>query len=131
MILAGATMKAPGQTSNNSKNKYMSTTNKQQVLIDKFFVPAGSIKEVMERMDYNRNFIKKLPGFVKDEIYEQIDENGNLNCVTIAVWQNEDVINKAKETVQAEYKRIGFNPADFYQKLGIKMDRGVYQQMEE
>lgn len=109
----------------------MSTTTSQQVLIDRFFVPAGSIKEVMERMDYNRNFIKKLPGFVRDEIYEQVDENGNLNCVTIAVWQNEDVINKAKEAVQAEYKRIGFNPADFYQKVGIKMDRGIYQQMEE
>ena len=95
--------------------------------IDKFFVPENSIKEFTERMNYNRNFIKDLPGFIKDEVYEQKDEKGNLTVITVAVWQSQDNVNYAKSAVQAEYKRIGFNPLEFYQHLNIKMERGLYK----
>lgn len=32
--------------------------------------------------------------------------------MTIAVWENEDILNEAKIAVQIEFKRIGFNPVD-------------------
>lgn len=95
--------------------------------IDKFIIPAAAINPFHERMQINRNFIRQLSGFIEDEAYEYADENGNLMCVTIAAWQNELVLQKAKEAVQAEYKRTGFNPSEFYERYQIQLDRGVYK----
>ena len=101
--------------------------DKTVCFIDKFFVPENSIKEFTQRMNYNRSFIKNLPGFIKDEAYEQKDEKGNLTIITIAVWQSQEDVNNAKKAVQDEYKRIKFNPLEFYERLNIKMERGLYK----
>ncbi len=101
----------------------------QQVLIDKFFVPANAKEEFIERMNYNSEFIKKLPGFVKGETFERTDEDGNFMCVTVNFLENDAFFNKAKEAVQAEFKRIGFFPNEFYQRLNIKLERGTYHPM--
>ena len=37
----------------------------QQIFIDKFIIPASSFEEFSERMNYNRQFIKKYPGLFK------------------------------------------------------------------
>lgn len=103
----------------------------KQVFIDKFFVPAGAIQEFTERMNINRNFIKTLPGFMGDSAYERIDEQGNLVIITIANWENEEGIKNAKELVQAEYKRQGFNLAEMMERLNITMDRGIYKQLTQ
>ena len=106
--------------------------NKDHVsLIDKFLIPTGAIQEFYERMNYNRSFIKKLPGFVRDAAYIKTDDKGNLICVTVAVWQNEAALNNAKELVQAEYKRIGFNPAEFFQRWNINPERAIYHEYVE
>jgi hypothetical protein len=99
----------------------------RQILIDHFIVPEGSKKAFYERMEINRNFIKQLPGFVEDAVYERIDEKGNLVCTTIAVWANEDAINKAREAVQAEYRRQNFNLPEMLKRLNIVIDRGIYK----
>ena len=107
-------------------------TNGDQVsFIDKFFVPKTSVEEFTERMNYNRNFIKQQPGLVKSERYDQHDENNNLIIMTIAVWQTQDHLNKAKSAMQAEFKRIGFDPQEFYKRLNIKMERGIYNSAPE
>jgi predicted ester cyclase/heme-degrading monooxygenase HmoA len=97
--------------------------------IDKFFVPANAKEEFFQRMNYNRDFIKALPGFVKDEVYSETDANENLTVVTIAVWKNETSLSNAKEAVKAEYERMGFVPAEFIQRLNIKLERGVFQKI--
>ncbi len=102
---------------------------KKKIFIDKFFVPANAEKEFIQRMNYNRKFLKTLPGFIIDQGYRQTDEKGNSTFITIAIWENIDAINNAKEAVQKEYKRIGFNPLDFYEKYNIKMERGIYQEI--
>ncbi|WP_315815168.1 antibiotic biosynthesis monooxygenase [Paraflavitalea speifideaquila] len=94
--------------------------------IDKFLVPAAGRQAFLERVRINREFIKKLPGFVEDAAYERTDEQGSLVFITVAVWAHEQALQKAKEAVQAGYKQEGFNPAAFWEKLGISMDRGVY-----
>lgn len=103
--------------------------NKDQInFIDKFFVPAKAKQEFLERVDINRNFIKDLPGFIRDTAFEQLDEDGNLIFITVAVWKNADVLEKAKHAVQAEYKKQGFNPAEMFERLNITMDRGIYKE---
>jgi heme-degrading monooxygenase HmoA len=101
----------------------------QQIFIDKFIIPQASKNEFLERMNINRSFIKKQPGFVGDSAYERIDEKGNLVCVTIAIWENEDVLKSAKEAVQAEYKKQGFNLAAMLERLNITIERGAYTKM--
>ncbi|HLZ86878.1 MAG TPA: antibiotic biosynthesis monooxygenase [Puia sp.] len=99
--------------------------------IDKFFIPAAAVQEFLERMKINRDFIKKLPGFIRDVAYQHPDGNGNLVVITIAEWESMDAMNKAKDAVQTEYKREGFNPAEMMQRLNITMDRAIYTQIRD
>lgn len=104
--------------------------NKDQVyFIDKFFVPAAAKKEFYERVKINRSFIATLPGFIEDVVYEYTDNNDNSICITVARWENLDAMNKAKEAVQAEYKREGFDPAELIKRLNISADRGTYKEL--
>ena len=101
----------------------------RQVLIDKFVIPKNAIEEFIQRMTYNRGFIKNLPGFVQDAAYERTDENGDKIVVTVAVWQDEDAIKRAKEAVQAEYTRIGFGLAEMLARLNITVERATYNEV--
>jgi steroid delta-isomerase-like uncharacterized protein len=94
--------------------------------IDKFFVPAAAIDEFQERMHINRNFIKTLPGFIADAAYERKDEDGNLICVTVARWSSLEAVGKAKEAVQEEYKKEGFDMTAMMKSLNITVDRGLF-----
>jgi heme-degrading monooxygenase HmoA len=133
VLLVGANKTALSQkdTSHQKTQIKMHDTTNTQAFIDKFFVPAAAKKEFLERMSYNRGFIHQLDGFIKDEAYIQTDENGNLLIVTVAIWRDAQAIAKAKDAVFAEYKRIGFNPVEFYERLQIKLERGVYSPIEE
>ena len=99
--------------------------------IDKFFVPAAAKHEFYERMQINRNFIKKLPGFIEDAAFEYTDNDGNLICITVAQWGSKDALIKAKEAVQAEYTKQGFDAADMLKRLHIVADRGIYTEVGE
>jgi len=114
-----------------SKIETKKSENMKQIFIDKFIVPAQSKQEFLERVTINRNFIRNLNGFVKDEAYERIDEHGNFIFMTIAVWENETVLKKAKEAVQAEYKKEGFNIVEMFTRLKITMDRNIYKEFEK
>jgi predicted ester cyclase len=107
------------------------TNNDQVIFIDKFIIPASAKDEFIKQTSYNRNFIKNLPGFVRDNAYESSDDKGNILFTTTAVWENQDALNKAKEAIQADYKRIGFNPAELLKRLGITMDRAVYKNFND
>jgi hypothetical protein len=101
----------------------------KQIFIDKFIIPANAGTEFTDRMNYNRNFIKKLEGFIGDSIYQRTDETGNTVLLTIAIWQNAEVLARAKAAVQAEYQRIGFNPTELLTKLNITMERYIYEDL--
>jgi len=137
-ILAAFPFKIYSQKTDSTKAIKMKTiqedkqaNNEAPILIDKFIVPKEAKQEFLERMTINRNFIKQLPGFVQDAVYESHDEHGNEIYVTVAVWQNEAIFKKAKETVQAEYKKQNFDLAGMLKRLNITIDRGVYKKVED
>lgn len=101
------------------------------LFIDKFLMPVSSKQEFHDRMNMNRNFIKNLPGFIEDDAYEYEDDKGNLVVVTVAQWKSMEAIEKAKEAVQVEYKRVGFDRNELYKRLQITVDRGVYNVVKE
>lgn len=94
--------------------------------IDKFFVPAAAKASFYERMEINRKFIRQLPGFIEDAVYEYTDKDGNLICITVAQWMNREAFEKAGEAVRAEYHKQGFDAAAMFRALNITADRGVY-----
>jgi heme-degrading monooxygenase HmoA len=100
----------------------------KQILIDKFLVPQEAIEEFTNRMNYNRNFIKDIAGFLGDSVYKRMDENGKYVIITVAEWKDENSIVNARETVQSEYKRTGFNLPELLARLNITMERGIYQE---
>ena len=108
------------------KIKQHGVENNTQIFIDKFFVPQNAIEEFTQRMQINRDFIKKLPGFIEDEAFVRTDEDGNLICITVAKWQNAEALESAKAAVQKEYQRTNFNPSEMMQRLNVTMERGSY-----
>lgn len=98
----------------------------KQIFIDKFIIPGNVFKEFSERMNYNRNFISTIEGFLQDKVYKRIDEQGNIIIITVAEWKDEISLKKAKEIVKDEYERINFNPAEMMTRLNVKMDRGTF-----
>jgi len=103
----------------------------EQIFIDRFIIPQSAKAEFTERMQINRHFISKLPGFVRDDVYERMGEDGSLLCITIAVWANEAMLKNARELVQAEYQREGFNLPALLERLGIRMERGQYSRLNK
>jgi len=101
----------------------------KQIFIDRFILPQNAKTEFLQRMQYNRTFLRTLPGFISDAAYERTDDQGNLVMVTIAIWESEDAIARAKAAVQAEYKRIGFNMNEMFERLKITMERGTYHEL--
>ena len=101
----------------------------KQIFIDRFNVPQSAVNEFVDRMNLNRNFIQSVSGFIKDTVYKRTDENGDLIIITIAEWKDETSLVNAKELVQSEYKRIGFNPQEMMTRLNITMERNIYTEL--
>lgn len=103
----------------------------EQLFIDRFIVPQAAKAEFMERMAINRNMIKDLPGFIRDEAFVREDDQGGLHCITIAVWESEVALKAAKASVQAAYQQQGFNLAAMLERLDIRMERGQFRKLED
>jgi len=121
-LLLNASVNAQQTQNQQSKTK----KNMQVTLIDRLTVPPGAKEEFIRRMNMNLEIIKKQPGFIKNEVFEPLDPHGDLIYVTTATYENEDAFQKAKQAVQAEYQREGFDMVAFAQRLNIKIDRGIY-----
>lgn len=95
--------------------------------VDRFSVPRASIDEFKTQATYNRGFVATLPGYLRGDAFERVDDEGNLNLVTIAVWESEARLDEAKRAVQSEFARIGFSAADFYRRLHVRVEREQYR----
>jgi heme-degrading monooxygenase HmoA len=115
---------APGRSSQSKKSKM------EVVLIDRFVVPAAAKSEFLERANINRNFIKSLPGFVGDNVYEE-DGETESRVVTVAVWASEEAFQNARASVTEYYRQQGFDMPALIKRLNIQMERGIYKRLQE
>ena len=99
------------------------------IYIDKFFVPAASKDEFVQQSKKTQQFLRELPGHISSASYIRQEPDGNYTVVTTAVWEDEDAIATVQDALTAEYRRTGFDRHAFTQRLGIKRDGQVYQQM--
>ncbi|RYJ45126.1 antibiotic biosynthesis monooxygenase family protein [Flavobacterium beibuense] len=100
------------------------------LFIDTFTVPDKAKTDFLERVKINRDLLKTLPGFIEDHAYEKTAGNSSFNYVTIAVWENEEAIENAKQQVMASYKKSGFNMPEFLKKNKIILHRAAYKEIE-
>lgn len=95
--------------------------------VDRFSVPRSSIDEFTAQVRYNRGFVAGLPGYLRGEAFERVDDEGNLTLVTIAVWESQGALDRAKRAVQAEFARIGFDPVEFQRRLHVRVEREQFR----
>jgi len=129
---ARTTATAQDNSTQTSHNSPVKKSTMQVILIDRFVVPNAVKAQFLERMKISRDFIKTLAlsGFIEDSAYEEPGETES-HYVTIAVWQDEASIQKARQIVSQEYQKEGFNMPEFIKKLNIQMERGFYKKVEE
>jgi len=96
--------------------------------VDKFLVPKTAVEAFLSQTTNNRQFIRSLPGFIKDQVFiTPSGEDDTISVMTIAEWQSQEKLDAAKAAVLAEYKRTGFDPAAFCKQSGIRMERAQYK----
>lgn len=98
--------------------------------LDKFIIPVEALASFSKQMQFNRNFIRLLEGFITDYAISRQTDDGDIELITVAIWRDLNSLDNAKKIVQEEYKRIGFNPALFLQELKITMERQLYNAFE-
>lgn len=105
----------------------LSIDNNSVFFVDRFMMPKSSFQEFVKKMEINRNFIRRIDGFIRDEKMIKEEENGQIIVMTIAIWKNEEYLENAKKLVQEEYKKTNFNPTELYEKLNITMNREIFK----
>jgi len=103
----------------------------EKIFIDKITVPETAIPQFTERLNYNTTFLERQPGLVKNTHYQRTPERGNLIIITVAVWENDEAVEKARTAVQEDYQRQGINLAETLKAWGVTMDRGLYEEREK
>lgn len=98
----------------------------ETVLIDQFVVPEGALEEFLKHAQFSASLVKTRPGFVEGYIFRRAGQGGRVNVVTTAVWANQAAMEDAKRTISEEFAKIGFNPPEIMQRLGVQIERGVY-----
>ncbi len=94
--------------------------------IDKFVVPADVLPTLMERVRHSQRMLSAVPGCQQNLVLTQTGGAGEFNVMTIVEWESADALNAAKAVVQETYAQEGFDPTEFLQSLGVRMDVGIY-----
>ncbi len=61
-------------------------------------------------------------GFIDPRVLEQVAGPGEFNFVTIAEWENTEVVERARAAVAAAHKAANFDPQEMFARLGIRAD---------
>jgi hypothetical protein len=111
-------------TSLKSSDNQQKMENK--IVIGKVFVPKNSLEEFSKNRNVTSSFLKALPGFLKGESYEMLDDSGNLTLFSVTTWLDQESYANAERSLKEYYKSINFNPMIYRERLKIVAEHGVY-----
>lgn len=118
----------------NTVGQSITSKNKKQmnykVNIGKIDVPKAFIEEFKKQSTQTPVYLRTLPGFVKDDYYEMLDDSGNLHMISITVWENDAYYKRAQATLKKHYEEIHFNRMEFIQQLGLTVKYEAYSVLE-
>jgi heme-degrading monooxygenase HmoA len=95
--------------------------------IDTFSLPEAARPEFKSRSRETIALLRKQPGFIRDDWFEKVVDDGSFNVVTMVEWRDEASIRSAGEAVRAMHAANGFDAADFFRRNGIVASRAVYR----
>ncbi|MBX5240245.1 antibiotic biosynthesis monooxygenase [Rhizobium sp. NLR22b] len=95
--------------------------------IDKFIVPAAAREEFLVKVMMTHKLLEAQEGFIEHKVLEQVAGPGEFNFVTIAEWQNNEVVERARAAVMAAHKAANFDPQEMFSRLGIRADIASYK----
>ena len=95
--------------------------------IDSFIVPDAAREEFEAAMRRNMEFLRTLAGFRGHVVFEKREGDSSYNLVTIAAWENREVVARARDEVRAYYQRIGFDMAATLKRWGVTLVRADYE----
>lgn len=101
----------------------------EAVLIDRFVVPKAAVDEFLRHVHYSARMVKARPGFVEGYVFRHTAGEASVNVVTTAVWSSEAAMEEAKKAIAAEFASKGFNPPQIMKRLGVQIERGIYQRV--
>ena len=100
-----------------------------KIVIGKVFVPKNSLEE-FRKQNVTGGFLKTLPGFLKGESYEKLDDSGNLTLISVTTWLNQENYENAEKSLKEFYKSINFNPMMYRERLKITAEHAVYSKRD-
>ncbi|KZS54075.1 heme-degrading monooxygenase HmoA [Rhizobium sp. BK077] len=95
--------------------------------IDKFVVPAAAREEFLVKVMMTHKLLEAQDGFIDHRVLEQVAGPGEFNFVTIAEWENTEVVERAGAAVAAAHRVAHFDPQEMFARLGIRADIASYK----
>lgn len=105
--------------------------SKQHVFrVDRFNVPREARDEFLRRIRNTHKLLATQRGFVRDVLLEQSAGPEEINVVTMAEWESQDDIERAREAVAELHRQLGFDPREMFGRLRIRAELGNYRPLD-
>lgn len=102
--------------------------NQQHVFrVDRFHVPNAAREEFLKRVADTHKILAHQRGFVRDYLLEQAAGKDGFNLVTMAEWESQEAVERAREAVAELHRQLGFDPRELFGRLGITAELGGYR----
>lgn len=93
--------------------------------IDKFTVPKNVRFEIINALIKTHTFLRTLPGFKQDFIFENQTDPATSDFTTIVEWENNDYFQNAKGLTLEMQKRENYNPKEIIERNQIKTEFSI------
>ena len=94
--------------------------------LDKFIVPEAAREEFLPRLHASREFLRKLPGFVRDFVMEQNPGTGVRHYVAFAEWTDAAALDVACAAIPDWHQSRPVDWQEMNKRLGIQSDSRNY-----
>jgi heme-degrading monooxygenase HmoA len=95
--------------------------------IDRFVVPTAAREEFLKNIARVHAVLREQRGFIWDAILESDAGPSEFNIITIAEWENAEVMEPAKAAVMTSHRAANFDPQEMFRRLDIRMELGNYR----
>jgi heme-degrading monooxygenase HmoA len=106
--------------------KTSSTASSRIYRLDKFLLPSRARGAFLSRVKQTHSLLQTQPGFIRDTLLEKPATDEEFIVVTLVEWQDRESLEKARDLVESEHRREGFNRQEFMAELGVEAEIGTF-----
>ena len=94
--------------------------------LDKFIVPDAARDEFLPLLRASQEYLRGLPGFVRDVVMEQNPGTGVRHYVALAEWRDAAALDLACAAIPGWHQSRHVDFQQMYQRLGVQAERQNY-----